>query len=175
QTLRSATAAQAPSKDTVAPEQKKSHQKAMLAAQCTLLDKEGFLKAEEDLTAMSLYTVYKLIFDRYLTKTPSDTQKVMLAFKAALAMYAAERNSENETVAESCAKRISDRMEEALDRGIAKLSSTVESTLIAQREIHNASMHIEESAKSIHKALEDIGKNLTTVTDTSNKLTNMAM
>jgi hypothetical protein len=52
-TLRSATATQAPSKDTTAPEQKKSHQKALLAAQRTLLDKEGFLKAEEDLTATS--------------------------------------------------------------------------------------------------------------------------
>jgi hypothetical protein len=171
-TLRSATATQASSKDIAAPEQKKSQQKAMLAAQRALLDKEGFLKTEEDLTATSLYTAYKLIFDRYLAKTPSDTQKVMLAFKAALAMYAAEKNSESETVAETCAKRISDKVDEALDRGITKLSNAIESTLTAQREIQSASLRVEETATAIHKALEDVGKNLTTISDTSNKLTN---
>jgi hypothetical protein len=171
-TLRSATATQAPSKDTTAPEQKKSHQKALLAAQRTLLDKEGFLKAEEDLTATSLYTAYKLIFDRYLAKTPSDTQKVMLAFKAALAMYAAEKNTENDTAMEACAKRISEKVEETLDRGLTKLSNAIESTLTAQRDIQSATIRVEESATSIQKAMEDVGKNLTTISDTSNKLTN---
>ncbi|KAN0125437.1 hypothetical protein V8E53_015488, partial [Lactarius tabidus] len=131
-----------------------------------------FLKTEEDLTATSLYTAYKLIFDRYLAKTPSDTQKVMLAFKAALAMYAAEKNSESETVAETCAKRISDKVDEALDRGITKLSNAIESTLTAQREIQSTLLRVEETATAIHKALEDVGKNLTTISDTSNKLTN---
>jgi hypothetical protein len=172
QTLHSATATQGSSKDIAAPEQKKSQQKAMLAAQRALLDKEGFLKTEEDLTATSLYTAYKLIFDRYLAKTPSDTQKVMLAFKAALAMYAAEKISESETVAETCAKRISDKVDEALDRGITKLSNAIESTLTAQREIQSALLRVEETATAIHKALEDVGKNLTTISDTSNKLTN---
>jgi hypothetical protein len=47
-----------------ATDQKKPNKKLLMAALCALLDKEGFLKVEEDITATSLYTVYKLIYDR---------------------------------------------------------------------------------------------------------------
>jgi hypothetical protein len=96
----------------------------------------------------------------------------MLAFKAALAMYAAEKNTENDTAVEACAKRISEKVEETLDRGLTKLSNAIESTLTAQRDIQSATIRVEESATSIQKAMEDVGKNLTTISDTSNKLTN---
>jgi hypothetical protein len=42
---------------------------------------------EERITAESLYTAYKLIFDRYSAKLPTDAHKIMLAFKAFLGVY----------------------------------------------------------------------------------------
>jgi hypothetical protein len=158
--------------DLVPIEQEKLNKKSFLAAPRALLDKEGFLKMEEQLTAESLYTVYKLIFDRYSTRLPSDTHKVMLAFKAFLGVFTAEKNMEKAPDMEEHARRISNKVEEAIDRGITKLSKAIETSLTGQKDLQESSKKMEESTAAIHKALEQVNKNLTVVTDSSNKLTN---
>jgi hypothetical protein len=92
-TLRSAMTAQINVTDPVPSDQEKLNKKSFLAAPRALMDKEGFLKMEERITAESLYTAYKLIFERYGKKLPPDAHKIMLAFKAFLGVFAAEQNA----------------------------------------------------------------------------------
>jgi hypothetical protein len=96
----------------------------------------------------------------------------MLAFKAFLGVVAAEQNAEKTPDAEGNAKRISDKMEEAIDRGIMKLSKVIESSLTGHKELQDSSKRMEESAAAIHKVLEQVDKNLAVISDSSNKLTN---
>jgi hypothetical protein len=69
-TLHSALTAQMQDTDSAPTEQEKLNKKSFLAAPRALMDKEGFLKMEEQITAESLYTAYKLIFERYSMKLP---------------------------------------------------------------------------------------------------------
>ena len=70
-------------------------------------------------------------------------------------------------------------MEEAINKGLAKLSNAMESLLANQKDMKAMSKRIEESTvviqkstTAIHKTLEEVDKNLVEVTDTLNKLTN---
>jgi hypothetical protein len=63
-------------------------------------------------------------------------------------------------------------VEEAIDRGITKLSKVIESSLTSHKELQDSSKRMEESAAAIHKVLEQVDKNLAVVSDSSNKLTN---
>jgi hypothetical protein len=172
-TLCSVTTAQINVTDPVPSDQEKVSKKSLLAAPRALMDKEGFLKTEERITAESLYTAYKLIFERYSTKMPPDTHKIMLAFKAFLGVFTAEQNTEKSPDAEGNARRISNKVEEAIDRGITKLSKVIESSLTGHKGLQDSSKRMEESAAAIHKALEQVDKNLAVISNSSNKLTNM--
>jgi hypothetical protein len=96
----------------------------------------------------------------------------MLAFKAFLGVFTAEQNAEKTPDAEGNARRISDKVEEAIDRGITKLSKVIESSLTSHKGLQDSSKRMEESTAAIHKALEQVDKNLAVVSDSSNKLTN---
>ena len=52
------------------------------------------------------------------------------------------------------------------------MSNAIESSLANQRELQKLSKKIEDLAAAIHKALEEVDKNLVVVSDSSNKLTN---
>lgn len=144
------------------------------------MDKEGILKAEDRITAESLYTALKVIHEKYNSKLAPEVlvQKIMIAFHAALGVLAAEKNAEQDPGMVECAKIISDKVEEAIDKGLSKLSTAVESALANQKDMQASPKRIEEStaaihvsATAIHKTLEEVDKNLVVVTDTSNKLT----
>ena len=175
-TLQSASAAVAPAVPTVdsAPDaQKQPNKKSMLAQTRALLDKGGFLKQEERITVSSLFEAFKLIDDRYNSKLPSEAQKTMLAFKVLLGVLVVEQKEERDPSMEECAAIISTKVEEAVNKGLAKLSSVIESSLADQKELQNSSKRIEESTAAISKALEEVDKNLAAVSDSSSKLTNM--
>ena len=171
--LRSASAAQATASGSAPTEQNKTDnlRKSLMAAPRALLDKEGILKAEDRITAESLFMALKVIKEKYSSKMPTDVQKIMIAFLASLGVLAAEKNAERDPSMEECAKIISAKVEEAIDKGIAKLSTAMESTLANQKDMQATSKRIEESTTAIHKTLEEVDKNLVVVTDTSNKLT----
>jgi hypothetical protein len=96
----------------------------------------------------------------------------MLAFKVFLGVFAAEKNTEKVPDTEEQAKRLSNKVEEAIDKGLTKLSKAIESSLTGHKDIQNSSKRMEESAAAIHKALEQVDRNLAVVSDSSNKLMN---
>ena len=155
-TLQSASAVVVPAVPTVdsAPNaQKQPNKKSMLAQTRALLDKGGFLKQEERITVSSLFEAFKLIDDRYNLKLPSEAQKTMLAFKVLLGVLVVEQKEERNLGMEECAVIISTNVEEAIDKGLAKLSSVVKSSLANQKELQNSSKRIEESAAAINKVV----------------------
>ena len=178
--LRSTSAAQATASRVAPTEQNKTSdlRKSLMAAPRALLDNEGILKAEERITAESLYNALKVIREKYNSKMSSEVQKIMVAFHASLGVLAAEKNAEQDPSIMECAKVISARVEEAIDKGLTKLSTAMEYSLANQKDIKATTKRIEEStaviqesATAIHKAIEEVDKNLAEVTDTSNKLT----
>lgn len=172
--LRSSTVAQAPAgSGIVPPDQSRTTtlRKSLMAAPRALLDKEGIHKVEDCITAESLFSAHKSIYERYYARLPSDTQKIMVAFHASLGVLVAEQNAEQDLGMAECAKLISTKVEEAIDKGLAKISNTVESSLTNQKDMQASSKKIEESAAAIQKSLEEVDKNLIAVSDTSNKLT----
>ena len=170
--LRSATTAQTANTDIALTGQEKLSKASFMAVPRALFEKEGFLKAEEQITAESLYNVFKLICEKHNNKMPSEIHKTMTAFRILLGIHAAEKNAEKPPNAEESAKKISEKVEEAIDRGITKLSKVIESSLTEHKNIQDSSKRMEESAAAIHKALEQVDKNLAVVSDSSNKLTN---
>ena len=115
-----------------------------MAAPRALLDKEGIHKVEDCITAESLFSAHKLIYERYYARLPSDTQKIMVAFHASLGVLVAEQNAEQDLGMAECAKLISAKVEEAIDKGLAKISNTVESSLTNQKDMQASSKKIEE-------------------------------
>ena len=69
--------------------------------------------------------------------------------------------------------KITSRVEGVIDKGIEKLCKFIEVSVANQKELHSTSMKMEELASAIHKAQDNVGKNLAAVSDTSSKLTNM--
>lgn len=178
--LRSASATQNSASGAAPNEQNKTNnlKKSLMAAPRALLDKEGILKAEDRITAESLFTAFKVMHEKYRSKVPPEVQKVMIAFLASLGVLAAEKNAELDSGMEDCAKIISAKVEEAIDKGLAKISNAMESSLANQKDMKATTKRIEESTAviqksttAIHKTLEEVDKNLVEVTDTSNKLT----
>ena len=173
--LRSASAAVTPAMPaaTAAPvEQNQPSKETLMKATRAMLDKEGFLKQEERITVGSLYNTFKLIHDRYNAKIPSDVQKTMLAFKVLLGTLTAQQQQEQNIGTTECAAIISEKVEEAIGKGLAKLSDVMESALANQKDMQNSSKRIEGAAQAIHKTLEEVDKNLAVVSDSSNRLTN---
>ena len=168
--LRSASATVAPVA-APAPTQKQVPKKSILAATRETLDKEGILKKEERITVSTLLDAFKLIQERYNAKMPSDAQKVMTAFKVAMGVLVIEQKADQNPNMTECASIISAKMEEALDKGLSKLSSAMEISLANQKEMQSATKRIEESTTAIQKTIEDVDKNLTAISDSSNKLT----
>ena len=166
--LRSASATVAV---TAASEQKQHDKIALRTAPRALLQKEGFLKADQHITVDSLYDAFKLIHERYKAKLQPEISNTLVAFMMTLGVLSVDQRKEDSGMKE-CANIISAKVEEAIDRGLAKLSNTVESSLANQKELQIASKRIEDSAAAIHKTLEEVDKNLAVVSDSSNKLTN---
>ena len=77
----------------------------------------------------------------------------MLAFKVLLGVLVVEQKEERNLGMEECAVIISMNVEEAIDKGLAKLSSVVKSSLANQKELQNLSKRIEESAAAINKVV----------------------
>ena len=173
--LRSASATVAPTvptEDSALNAQKQLNKKALLAQTRALMDKQGFLKQEERITVSSLYEAFKLMHNRYNPKIPTEAQRSLLAFKVLLGVLVVEQNEAQDQGMVECAAIISTKVEEAIDKGLAKMSNAIESSLANQRELQKSSKKIEDSAAAIHKALEEVDKNLVVVSDSSNKLTN---
>ena len=171
--LCSATTAQTANTDIALTGQEKLSKASFMAVPRVLFEKEGFLKAEEQITAESLYNVFKLICKKHNNKMPSKIHKTTTAFRILLGIHAAEKNTEKAPNAEESVKKISEKVEEAIDRGITKLSKVIESSLTEHKNIQDSSKRMKECMAAIHKALEQVDKNLAVVSDSSNKLTNM--
>ena len=157
--------------ETAASEQKQPNKKDTLSMPRALLDKEGFLKADQLITAGTLFEAFRLIHDRYKAKLHADANNMLVAFKMLLGALAFDQQKEDAGMKE-CASIISVKVEEAIDRGIAKLSNAMESTLTNQRDLQNSTKRIEESTAALHKVIADVDKNLAVMSDTSNKLMN---
>ena len=166
--LRSASAAVT---ETVASKQKKQNGKSILAAPRALLEKEGFLKQDELIMVDTLFDAFKLMHDRFKTKLSPKTNNAMIAFKMMLGVLAVDQRNED-TGMKECADIISAKVEKVIDRGLAKLSTALESSSANQKDMQSTSKRIEESAAAIQKAVEEVDKNLAVMSDSSNKLTN---
>ena len=175
QMLRSASATvvpTAPAEDSALNAQKQLNKKALLAQTRALMDKQGFLKQEERITISSLYEAFKLMHDRYNPKISTKVQRSLLTFKVLLGVLVVEQNEAQDPGMVECAVIISTKVEEAIDKGLAKMSNAIESLLANQKELQKSSKKIEDLAAAIHKALEEVDKNLVVISDSSNKLTN---
>lgn len=146
---------------------------SLLVASQAILGKEEFLKVDEELTDESIYTAFRLIYDRYKLKIPEDIGKVLVSFIAALGSLAAERVmvSREMSDVEVLAQKISTKVDNAMDKGLAKISNIIEMSLANQRVIQSTTKKLEKAADTIQKTTEDVNKNLATATDTLNKLT----
>lgn len=158
-------------KVTEPPTQKNPPKKSILVATRELLDKEGFMKLDERITVGTLFNTFKLIDKRYHAKMPSEAQKAMMAFKMALGVLVMEQKAEQDPNMVECATLISAKVEEAIDKRMAKLSSDMEASLANQKDLQSSTKRIEESTAAIHKTIEDVDTNLAAILDSSNKLT----
>ena len=122
-----------------APAQKQSSRKTLLVATREQLDKEGFLKLDEHITVSSLLEAFRLIHERYNTKMPPKVQKTMMAFKMALWVLVVEQRVEPDPNMAECTELISAKVEEAIDKHMAKLSSDMETSLANQKDMQSSS------------------------------------
>ncbi|KAH9027790.1 hypothetical protein EDB85DRAFT_1972870 [Lactarius pseudohatsudake] len=169
--LRSSALTQASSSSNAQGEQKRTKSTSLQEPRI-LLEKEGLLKKDEDITAKSVHAALKLMFVKYNSKLSPDMQRIILSLTACVATLAADKGQEHSQTVETLAQRLSDKLENSVNKGIEKLSSLIETSLANQSEMQSTSKKLDESAGALHKALEVVNINLNAVANTSDKLTN---
>ena len=169
--LRSATAAQASTVSNGSSNAGKADIGMLTQATRAHLDKGGFLKKDEPVTATSAHEAFKKIFEKIKTKCQPEAHTTLIAFMMLLAELAAEKEHSRGGETERLAKQISTHIDSAIEKGLQKLSSLVDVSLANQKDIQNSTKRMGEAAEVIHKATEDVSKNLVEASDTSNKLT----
>ncbi|KAH8983324.1 hypothetical protein EDB86DRAFT_3085439 [Lactarius hatsudake] len=168
--LRSSASAHVTSNSNAQAEQKKT-KSAPLQELRALLEKEGLLKKDEDITAKSIHAALKLMYVKYNSKLSPDMQKIILSITACISMLAADKGQEHNQTVETLAQRISDKLETSVNREMGKISNLIETSLANQSEMQSTSKKLDESAGALHKAIEVVNSNLNTVVNTLDKLT----
>ena len=169
--LRSTTAAQASTVSTKSTNATKLDIKVLSQATRTHLEKEGFLKGDEPVTAMSVYEAFKKIFERVKSKCQPDAHTTLISFMMVLGELALQKEQNKGEEAERLAKQISMQIESTVEKGLQKLSNLIDVSLANHTDIQNSTKKLGEAAEVISKATEDVSKNLAVASDTSSKLT----
>ena len=156
-------------------EDRKQRADAILKALRILLDKEGVLKQDENITATSIHKAYQTLCEKIRPKMQPDVSKLMVAFLILLRELALNSKLEKNADVEGVAKKLSIKVDRALEKGLEKLSTLVEASLANQRELQSTSKRLEETAEDICKLSQEVSRNLTVALDTSSKLTNMVL
>ena len=169
--LRSTTAAQAPTAGRGSSITGKADINVLTQATRAHLDKGGYLKKDEPVTAMSVHETFKKIFEKIKTKCQPDVHTTLIAFMMLLTEMAGERELNKGGEAERMVKQISAQVDNAVEKGLQKPSNLIDVSLANQKDIQNSAQKLGEVAEAIHKATEDVSKNLAEASDTSNKLT----
>ena len=171
--LRPSTVAQASSASSRTSNATKPDIKELSQATRTHLEKEGILKRDDPVTAMSAYEAFKKIFEKVKTKCQPEVQMTLISFMMVLGELAAQKDqNKGGGEAEKIAKQISTQIDSAVEKGLQKLSSLIDISLANHADIQNSTTKLGEVAETISKASEDVSKNLAEASDTSNKLTN---
>ena len=89
---------------------------AILKALCILLDKEGVLKQEEKITAMSMYKAYQLLCEKIRPNMPPDISKLLVSFLVLLGELALNSELEKGADVGGCHK--------TTVRGLTRLESS---------------------------------------------------
>ena len=92
--LRSTTAAQASTVNTKSINATKPDIKVLSQATRTHLEKEGFLRGDEPVTAMSVYKAFKKIFERVKSKCQPDAHMTLISFMMVLGELAVAKGTE---------------------------------------------------------------------------------
>ena len=153
-------------------EDRKQRADAILKAPRIMLDKEGILKQDEKITAMSIHKAYQSLCEKIRPKMQPDISKLLVAFLIPLGELALNSELEKSKSGEGATKALSGKTEGALEKELEKLSALVEASLANQRELQCTSKKLEETAEDIRRSAQDVNRNLTVASDTSNKLTN---
>jgi hypothetical protein len=82
---------QAPANEGGTIETRKISSKTMTRAPRILLNKEGFMKVDKKVTAMSLFSTFKLMYEKCKLKVPPDMQKIMISFIVVMGELSAEQ------------------------------------------------------------------------------------
>ena len=102
---------------------------AILKAPHILLDKEGVLKQEEKITAMSMYKAYQLLCEKIRPKMPPDISKLLVSFLVPLGELALNSELEKGADVGGATKQPSVDLEGTLEKGLEKLSNLFEALL----------------------------------------------
>lgn len=169
--LRSSTAAQAPTVNNGNSSTGKADISVLTQATRAHLDKGGFLKKDEPVTATSAHEAFKKIFEKIKAKCQPDVHTILISFMMLLGELATEKELSRGGEAEKIAKQVSTHIDSAVEKGIQKLSNLVDVSLANQKDLQNTAKKLGEVAEVIHKTTEEVSKNLAEASDTSNKLT----
>ena len=104
--LRSTTAAQAPTAGSGSSSTGKADINVLTQATRAHLDKGGYLKKDEPVTAMSVHETFKKIFEKIKTKCQPDVHTTLIAFMMLLTEMAGERELNKGGEAERMVKQI---------------------------------------------------------------------
>ena len=105
--LRSTTAAQVPTASRKNSNAAKPDIKVLSQATRTHLEKEGLLKRDEPVTAMSVYEVFKKIFEKVKSKCQPEAHTTLISFMMILGELVVQKDQSKGGEAEKLAKQIS--------------------------------------------------------------------
>ena len=120
------------------------------------------MKVDEEITAMSLYNAFKLIYERNKPKIHTDMQKLLIAFMLALGDLAivSKMGESTSMDVEKITQKLSMKLENALGKGLEKLGNLIEASLANHKELQNSTKKLGEVAEVIQKTTMGINKNL---------------
>ena len=118
---------------------RKQRADTILKAPCILLDKEGVLKQDQKITAMSIHNVYQTLCEKIRPKMQPDVSKLMVAFLIPLRELALNSELEKSADVEGVAKKLGVKVDGALEKGLEKLSTLDKASLANQRELQSTS------------------------------------
>ena len=144
--LRSTTAAQALTASNKNSNTAKPDIKVLSQAIRTHLEKEGLLKRDEPVTAMSAYEVFKKIFEKIKSKCQPEAHTTLISFMMILGELAVQKDQSKGGEAEKLVKQISTQIDSAVEKGLQKLSGLIDVSLANHADIQNSTKKLGEAA-----------------------------
>ena len=129
------------------------------------------LGLDEQVTPNALYKIFDKIFHRYVEGMNSKAKLALQAF-ATLLQEGESQAQLSSKIADEIAQRVESKLEGVIDSGLLKMSDLVDSVLINQRELQEATVALTGKTEALQNLAQEIGTSAKEATATTDQISN---